>query len=161
MGGAVRGWARTRDEIPFDGGVKLPETELDFVLRSEAGDCLIECKMNHLLGQDDALRRTLYKNREKNYEESWTVITGARPCEAPPGFTIPSRYARIHTIGGASHAYNTYRDPRRSNPSGYSLIRPDAWRNHRGRHRPERRHRSERDCHHYQPADQFHTPGVH
>jgi len=45
--------------------VKLPETELDFVLKSAAGNCLIECKMNHLLGSDDALRRTLYKNRDQ------------------------------------------------------------------------------------------------
>jgi hypothetical protein len=62
---AALGWHLTRCGVAFEPGVKLPETELDFVLRSDAGNCLIECKMNHLLGQDDALRRTLYKNREQ------------------------------------------------------------------------------------------------
>ena len=62
---AALGWHLTRSGAAFESGVKLPETELDFVLKSAAGNCLIECKMNHLLGSDDALRRTLYKNRDQ------------------------------------------------------------------------------------------------
>ena len=58
------GWHLTRCKVAFDAGVKLPETELDFVLRSEAGNCLIECKMNHLLDHDK-LRATLYQNRNQ------------------------------------------------------------------------------------------------
>lgn len=35
------------------------------MLKASEGDCLIECKMNHLLGQDGALRSTLYENRRQ------------------------------------------------------------------------------------------------
>jgi len=62
---AALAWHLTQRDIHFDDGVKLPNAEVDFVLKSSAGDCLIECKMNHLLGQDDALRSTLYENRRQ------------------------------------------------------------------------------------------------
>jgi hypothetical protein len=44
---------------------KLLDAELDFVLKTNAGDCLMECKMNHLLGSDDTIRGTLYKSRNQ------------------------------------------------------------------------------------------------
>jgi hypothetical protein len=58
-------WHLTQRAIVFDDGVKLPNAELDFVLKGNAGDCLIECKMNHLLCPDDAIRSTLYKSRNQ------------------------------------------------------------------------------------------------
>jgi hypothetical protein len=62
---AALGWHLTRCGVHFEAGMKLPDTELDFVVKSEAGNCLIECKMNHLLGPDDVLCRTLFKNRDQ------------------------------------------------------------------------------------------------
>jgi hypothetical protein len=62
---AALAWHLTQRGIPFDDGVKLPNAELDFVLKTSVDNCLIECKMNHLLGQEDALLRTLYKNRDQ------------------------------------------------------------------------------------------------
>lgn len=58
-------WHLTQREIAFDDSVKLPDTELDFVLKGRDGRCLMECKMNHLLGPDEAIRSTLYKNRNQ------------------------------------------------------------------------------------------------
>jgi len=62
---AALAWHLTQCDIDFDDGVKLPDAELDFVVKDDAGDRLIECKMNHLLGQEDALLSTLYKNRNQ------------------------------------------------------------------------------------------------
>jgi hypothetical protein len=62
---AALAWHLTQRDIHFDDGVKLPNAELDFVLKGGVGDCLIECKMNHLLGQGDALRNTMYENRRQ------------------------------------------------------------------------------------------------
>jgi len=62
---AALAWHLTQRDIDFDDSVKLPDAELDFVLRSSEGDAIIECKMNHLLGDDDSLLNTLYKNRNQ------------------------------------------------------------------------------------------------
>jgi hypothetical protein len=62
---AALAWHLTQQGIAFDDGVKLPHAELDFVLKGNAGDCLMECKMNHLLGPDDTMRSTLYKSRNQ------------------------------------------------------------------------------------------------
>jgi len=59
---AALAWHLTRQDIFFDDGGKLPNAELDFMVKSSAGNGLIECKMNHLLDQDN-LRSTLYENR--------------------------------------------------------------------------------------------------
>jgi hypothetical protein len=62
---AALAWHLTKEEIAFDHSVKLPDTELDFVLTGNAGNCLIECKMNHLLGADSAIRTTLHTSRNQ------------------------------------------------------------------------------------------------
>ena len=62
---AALAWHLTQRQIAFDDGVKLPDAELDFVLKGEAGDCLIECKMNHMLGENDSIRGTLYQSRNQ------------------------------------------------------------------------------------------------
>ncbi|MEO8339023.1 MAG: hypothetical protein ABI604_04800 [Nitrospirota bacterium] len=62
---AALAWHLTQRGIVFDDGVKLPNAELDFVLKGSAGDCLMECKMNHLLCPDDTIRSTLYKSRNQ------------------------------------------------------------------------------------------------
>src|SRR5579883_1341180 len=58
---AALAWHLTQLGIAFDDGVKLPDAELDFVLKGNAGDSLMECKMNHLLCSDETIRSTLYK----------------------------------------------------------------------------------------------------
>jgi hypothetical protein len=62
---AALAWNLTQREIAFNDSVKLPNAELDFVLKGKAGDCLMECKMNHLLGPNDAIRGTLYQSRNQ------------------------------------------------------------------------------------------------
>jgi hypothetical protein len=62
---AALAWHLKQRDIDFDDGMKRPDSELDFVIRDGAGNHLIECKMNHLLGQEDALLGTLYKNRNQ------------------------------------------------------------------------------------------------
>lgn len=62
---AALAWHLTWREIAFDDGVKLPDAELDFVLKGKAGDCLMECKMNHLLRPNDTIRGTLYQSRNQ------------------------------------------------------------------------------------------------
>lgn len=62
---AALAWHLTQRKIAFDHSVKLPGTEMDFVLKGNAGDCLLECKMNHLLGPDEAIRSTLYRSRNQ------------------------------------------------------------------------------------------------
>jgi len=62
---AALAWHLTQRGIVFDDGVKMPNAELDFVLKGNAGDCLMECKMNHLLCPDDTIRSTLYKSRNQ------------------------------------------------------------------------------------------------
>jgi hypothetical protein len=62
---AALGWHLTMCGTSFEAGVELGKTELDFVVRTATGDGLIECKMNHLLGKDDALRKKLYDDRDQ------------------------------------------------------------------------------------------------
>jgi len=62
---AALAWHLTQRDIDFDDGVKLPEAELDFVIKDAAGNHLVECKMNHLLGQEGGLLSTMYKNRNQ------------------------------------------------------------------------------------------------
>jgi hypothetical protein len=62
---AALAWHLTQLGIAFDDGVKLPDVELDFVLKGNAGDSLMECKMNHVLCPDETIRSTLYKSRNQ------------------------------------------------------------------------------------------------
>ena len=62
---AALAWHLTQRAIAFDDSVKLPNAELDFVLKGNAGECLVECKMNHVLCPDDTIRGTLYKSRNQ------------------------------------------------------------------------------------------------